>query len=71
MRGDDGRYEGMLFDVGAPLEYFVEADGVRSAVFKLTVVDVPYVSAWSSSITSRPTPGSSRRRSRTAATSPC
>ena len=43
VRGDDGSYEGMLFDVGAPLEYFVEADGVRSPVFTLTVVDVPYV----------------------------
>ena len=43
VRGDDGRYEGMLFDVAAPLEYFVEAEGVRSGVFRLTVVDVPYV----------------------------
>ncbi len=42
-RGEDGRYEGMLFDVDAPLEYFVEADGVRSPVFTLSVVDVPYV----------------------------
>ena len=43
VRGEDGAYEGILFDVGAPLEYFVEADNVRSAVFKLSVVDVPYV----------------------------
>ncbi|MGH6692710.1 MAG: DUF4175 family protein, partial [Gammaproteobacteria bacterium] len=43
LRGDDGSYEGMIFDVAAPLEYFVEADGVRSTTFKLTVVDVPYV----------------------------
>jgi hypothetical protein len=43
VRGEDGRYEGMVFDVGATLEYFVEADGVRSTVFKMTVVDVPYV----------------------------
>ena len=42
-RGEDGRYEGMLFDVDAPLEYFVEADGVRSPVFTLSVVDAPYV----------------------------
>ena len=41
--GEDGRYEGMVFDVDAPLEYFVEADRVRSAVFTLTVVDAPYV----------------------------
>ena len=43
VRGEDGRYEGMLFDVAAPLEYFVEADGVRSPVFTLTVVELPYV----------------------------
>ena len=41
--GEEGRYEGMVFDVDAPLEYFVEADGVRSSVFTLTVVDAPYV----------------------------
>jgi len=45
VRGDDGRYEGILFDVGSTLDYFVEADNVRSAVYKLTVVDVPYVIA--------------------------
>jgi hypothetical protein len=43
VRGDDGRYEGMVFDVDAALEYFVEADGVRSAVFTLTVIEAPYV----------------------------
>ena len=43
VRGEDGRYEGILFDVGSSLEYFVEADNVRSAVYKLTIVDVPYV----------------------------
>jgi hypothetical protein len=43
VRGEDGRYEGMVFDVAASLEYFVEAEGVRSAVFTLNVVDVPYV----------------------------
>ncbi len=43
VRADNGGYEGMLFDVGASLEYFVEAEGVRSPMFKLTVVDVPYV----------------------------
>ena len=40
---EEGRYEGMVFDVDAPLEYFVEADGVRSATFTLTVIDAPYV----------------------------
>ena len=43
VRGEDGRYEGMVFDVDAPLEYFVEADRVRSPVFRLTVVELPYV----------------------------
>ena len=33
----------MVFDVNAPLNYYVVAEGVRSTVFKLTVVDVPYV----------------------------
>jgi len=43
VRGEDARYEGMVFDVDAALEYFVEADGVRSAVFTLTVIEAPYV----------------------------
>jgi hypothetical protein len=43
VRNEDGRYEGMLFNVGAPLAYYVEADGVRSANFTLDVVDAPYV----------------------------
>ncbi len=33
----------MLFDLAAPVEYFVEAAGVRSAVFTLKVVELPYV----------------------------
>jgi len=36
-------YEGMIFDVGAPLDYQVEADGVKSPPFRLTVVELPYV----------------------------
>ncbi len=40
---DDRRFEGMLFDVGGPVEYFVEAAGVRSPVFALKVVDLPFV----------------------------
>lgn len=31
----NGSYEGMLFDLGEPIEYFVEAAGVRSPVFNL------------------------------------
>src|SRR5262249_6688769 len=34
---------GILFGVKAATEYFVEAEGVRSPVFTLKVVDVPYV----------------------------
>jgi len=37
------RYEGTLFDVAAPIEYFVEAVGVRSPTFTLKVADMPYV----------------------------
>ncbi|HEX6973048.1 MAG TPA: DUF4175 family protein, partial [Vicinamibacterales bacterium] len=44
VRGDSGQYEGMLFDLAAPLDYFVEAAGVRSAVYTLKVVELPYVS---------------------------
>jgi hypothetical protein len=43
VRGDDGRYEGLIFDVAASMQYFVEAEGVRSPVFTLNVVEVPYV----------------------------
>lgn len=43
IRGESDRYQGTLFDVNAPLEYFVEAVGVRSPVFSLNVADMPYV----------------------------
>ncbi len=43
LRGEDGKYEGMLFDLAAPISYFVEANGVRSEVFTLKVVELPYV----------------------------
>jgi hypothetical protein len=36
-------YEVLLFDVAQPMEYFVEADGVRSPLFRLDVADLPYV----------------------------
>src|SRR3954451_18017873 len=42
IRADD-KYEGTLFDVAAPVDYFVEAVGVRSPVFTLKVADMPYV----------------------------
>ena len=37
------KYEGMLFDLAGPIDYFVEANGVKSATFTLKVVDLPYV----------------------------
>src|SRR4029450_5099315 len=37
------RYEATLFDVAAPIDYFVEAVGVRSSIFTLKVADMPYV----------------------------
>ena len=43
IRGENDRYDGTLFDVNTPIEYFVEAVGVRSAVFSLNVADMPYV----------------------------
>ncbi|MCC7034518.1 MAG: hypothetical protein IT179_16985, partial [Acidobacteria bacterium] len=43
LRGEDGTYEGLLFDLGDDIEYFVEAAGVRSPVFTLKVVELPYV----------------------------
>ena len=63
-------YEGTLFDVAAPIDYFVEALGVRSPVYTLKVADMPYVRSSSWSTTSRPTPACSRARLKTAATSP-
>jgi hypothetical protein len=38
-----GEYEGMLIDLAASLEYFVESNGVSSPVFTLKVADLPYV----------------------------
>lgn len=40
---DASAFETMLFDVAARTEYFVESAGVRSAVFTLNIVDLPYV----------------------------
>jgi uncharacterized protein DUF4175 len=39
----EDKYEATLFDVVAPVEYFVEALGVRSAMYTLKVADMPYV----------------------------
>jgi hypothetical protein len=43
LRNENGSYEGMLFDLAAPVEYFVEANGVNSKHYNLKVVDLPYV----------------------------
>ena len=42
VRNNDN-YEGTLFDVAAPMDYMVEAVGVRSTVYSLKVADMPYV----------------------------
>jgi hypothetical protein len=43
MAGSSGSFDGMLFDVVTPTEYFVEAEGVQSKHFSIKVVDLPYV----------------------------
>jgi hypothetical protein len=43
IRGASDAYTGTMFDVTAPVEYFVEAAGVRSPIFNLKVADMPYV----------------------------
>ena len=43
VKGENGAYEGMLFDLAEPLDYVVEAAGVRSPLYKLNVVELPYV----------------------------
>ena len=40
---DAGGFEGMLFHVEKPAEYFVEANGVASPTFTMDVVDLPTV----------------------------
>jgi hypothetical protein len=41
--GDATAFEGMLFDLKTSMEYFVEADGVRSPTYTMTVVELPAV----------------------------
>jgi hypothetical protein len=43
VRGENGGYDGMLFDLASNLDYYVEAEGVRSGTFTLKVVELPYV----------------------------
>jgi hypothetical protein len=42
IKAENGTYEGMLFDLAEPIDYLVEAAGVRSPVHKLNVVELPY-----------------------------
>jgi hypothetical protein len=37
-------FEGMLFDVKKPIQYYVEADGVKSPTYGMKVVELPAVS---------------------------
>jgi hypothetical protein len=37
------KYEAMLFDLATPIDYFVEAGGVKSSTYTLKIVDLPYV----------------------------
>jgi hypothetical protein len=40
---ETGKYEGIVFDIMAPLDYYVLADGVLSKTHHMKVVEVPYV----------------------------
>lgn len=40
---DSAGFEVLLFDVKEPTDYFVEADGIRSPVYRIAVADLPYV----------------------------
>ena len=42
VKGENGTFEGMVFDLDARLEFMAEAAGVRSPAFTLDVVDLPY-----------------------------
>lgn len=40
---DSSAFSLLLFDIDAATDYYVEADGVRSAVYRIDVADLPYV----------------------------
>ena len=61
VRNEDGSYDGMIFDVEAPLEYQVVADGVKSTEYKLTGRRRPVRAAARARI---PLPGLHRPRAR-------
>ena len=41
--GDPNAFEGMLFDVKKPVDYYVESDDVRSSTYHMKVVELPAV----------------------------
>ena len=41
--GEDGGFELFLFDLRQPLEYYVEADGLRSPSYRIEVIEYPVV----------------------------
>jgi hypothetical protein len=45
MLEDDAQYSLIVFDLDEPAEYFVEASGVGSPVFRVEVMELPYVEA--------------------------
>ncbi len=61
-------FEGILFHLDQPVDYYVEAMGVRSDSFRMSLVDLPAVQQLDLDTAFPPTPASSRRRWRTAAT---
>ncbi len=42
---DRSAFEGMIFHLDKPVDYYVEANGVRSPTFTMTLVDLPAVKA--------------------------
>ncbi len=40
---EDAKFQGMLFDLPGSVDYYVEAAGVRSATYRLNVIEMPYV----------------------------
>jgi hypothetical protein len=40
---EDAKFQGKLFDLPGSIDYYVEAAGVRSATYRLNVIEMPYV----------------------------
>lgn len=43
VEGDSTAFSFLLFDIDVATDYYVEAEGVRSAVYRIEVADLPYV----------------------------